>query len=84
MCKYCNFTEVNEYEQINTGTTIIEIRDGRTILHVDLYRYHSSDGSSRLNELILERCIDSESYGMTPVEDCHINIKYCPFCGEEL
>ena len=83
MCKYCEFTHVNKKvdERSNENVIIERIKDGRQVTEVSLTRYQS-DGN-RINELIVDRLIET-STGLVTVEKTHIEIKYCPFCGEEL
>lgn len=84
MCKYCSFTFTNEEEKITRGDNIIKIKDGRNLLDVYLFRYHTNDGDSRLNQIALDRCVEVETGELVDVESHVIDIKYCPFCGEEL
>lgn len=84
MCKYCKFTHVNEDngEMSNGGKRIARIRNGSYIVDLLINRYRVGD-DYRENRLILDNAVDL-SDGLHTVGDRHIEIKYCPFCGEEL
>lgn len=86
MCKYCEFTYVDEEigERSNEVKRITEIRiDDRRFIEVQLNRYRVDDGSYSNNELILDDVIKLKN-GLHTVDERHIKISYCPFCGEKL
>lgn len=86
MCKYCEFTYVDEEigERSNEVKRITEIRiDDRRFIEVQLNRYRVDDGSYSNNELILDDVIKLKN-GLHTVDERHIKINYCPFCGEKL
>ena len=84
MCKYCKFTYVSKTigERSNEVKRIARVREGHRVLDLNMHRYRTDDGHS-LNELILDDQVDLEN-GLHTVWDKHIEIKYCPFCGEKL
>lgn len=86
MCKYCEFTYVDEEigERSNEAKRITEIRiDERRFIEVQLNRYRVDDGNRSSNSLILDDAIKLRD-GIHTVEEHHIRINYCPFCGEKL
>lgn len=84
MCKYCELMYVNDYngEKSNNIKNINRIREGHHVLDLNLFRYQDGDGCNT-NELILEELIELHN-GVYTVKEEHIEIKYCPFCGEKL
>ena len=81
MCKYCKLKETKiPGELTNDYRSIGSIKDGINIFSLIMNRYKCT---SRINELMLEQsvCINGAEY---VVKTKAIQIKYCPFCGEEL
>lgn len=86
MCKYCEFTYVNEEigERSNENKDIDYFEEGPHILCLSMNRYDDGDGYP-INELILEHMVELQhTTGLHTVVDKHIPINYCPFCGEKL
>ena len=85
MCKYCKVHRESNGEVLNEVKTVALIRDGSHAFRLALNRYRDLDAPAEtaINEFILteEVCIDSF---MEDVKRLHIDIKYCPFCGEKL
>lgn len=83
MCKYCEFTYVDDEigERSNEVQDIKRIREGHYVLDLRINRYECDDYKN--TELILETSVEL-SDGLHEVMDEHINITYCPFCGEKL
>ena len=83
MCKYCEFTYVDDEigERSNEVQDIKRIREGHYVLDLRINRYECDDYKN--TELILETSVEL-SDGLHDVMDEHINITYCPFCGEKL
>lgn len=85
MCKYCEFTYVDEDtgEKSNDVKTIKRIKEGHCYYtDLNINRYQDGDGYYR-NELIIDNMVKLGD-GLHTVHEEHIDIKYCPFCGEEL
>lgn len=85
MCKYCEFTYVDDEigERSNEVQDIKRIREGHYVLDLRINRYECDDCKN--TELILETLIDLDKEdGLHIVTEEHINITYCPFCGEKL
>jgi hypothetical protein len=84
MCTYCKLEQgVTPEERLNNVPTIGELRDGHASFKLMLNRYIDDDADTRICELIIEQAIEL-SDGEYTVQEKHIPIKYCPFCGEEL
>lgn len=91
MCKYCRVKVVQEdktfVEKSNNVVPIMNIGEGHNWFEVQINRYileSDHEGESvRKNELILEQAIEIND-SLYSVQEKHITIKYCPFCGEEL
>ena len=81
MCKYCEYTYIGEHEKSNDNKDIDFIEEGHHVLHLSINRY--DDGVHSNNELILDSTVVINGHVYTIV-DKHININYCPFCGEKL
>lgn len=85
MCKYCKLKTLNKSvgEKTNESKQILKLMDGSQSFNLYLNRYVvEADGIHRA-ELSLELCANTEA-GQIFVKDKSVNIKYCPFCGEEL
>ena len=84
MCKYCEFTYVdkNNGEMSNDVKRITRIRNGSYVLDLFIHRYYNGN-DCRENELILDSAVELCD-GLHTVEERHIKINYCPFCGGEL
>ena len=84
MCKNCNFTYVNEQigEKSNDVQSIKRIRDGHSVIDLNIFRYDDGDGHNT-NKLIMDVAVEIGNNLYTVVEE-HIKINYCPFCGEKL
>ena len=84
MCKFCKTEPFNKSvnEEILTKR-IMGIKDGSQSFDLYFNRYIVKDEGIRTSslELNLDVFIDN---GMYNVKTKRIDIKYCPFCGEEL
>lgn len=85
MCKYCEMVHdvLNAY--MNEVQEIDSFRDGSMLHRLSLNRYadYDEDESEHINELILSHDVVL-SDGLHTIQEIHIPIKYCPFCGEKL
>lgn len=79
MCKYCEFTNIEELSKDNENQSIKKIVDGCITTELSLMRYQ--DGTKRVNQLVLNRYLTEGRYD---VDYHNIDIMYCPFCGEKL
>lgn len=87
MCKYCKFiNEEDDWEKENDFTIIDQIRDGRQQFALRLHRYECEDTKSTVLAMMYGIYSDhNEQYALgDELEIKEIQIKYCPFCGEEL
>jgi hypothetical protein len=90
MCKYCKYRDVREwddgtFEKANNIPRIMRVKDGHQIFELAFNRYTVDEEDHCHHELIFE-IVGKEPYTgheYTLLEK-HINIKYCPFCGERL
>jgi hypothetical protein len=83
MCKYCKMKPGIPGEWTNESRDIGSIKEGRILFVAMLNRYVTEDDDYHLGELILSHEV-MLSDGMHDVQQKHIPIKYCPFCGEKL
>ena len=84
MCNYCKLNPTGvEGEKTNDNEFIDYIKEGRYLTELSIYRYADDDDQRYLSELILSNNVVLRD-GTHTVEEKHIKIKYCPFCGEEL
>lgn len=91
MCKYCKYRDITEYddggfEKCNHNPRIMKVKDGHQIFELSLNRYTVDEEDGCNHELIFEiaaRDPYNKKYVYTILEK-HIDIKYCPFCGEKL
>lgn len=95
MCKYCKNRYVNENDEFietsNEVTKITTFRDGRNLFELQLHRYAveykgeyaTKNEDIRRCELIIEESVELNGE-IHYIKEKHINIKYCPFCGEKL
>lgn len=81
-CKYCKLNDYGDGEWNNDSQLIEKIRDGSQIFEILLNRYVLESDDNRIAELILELNVETP-HGLMSVKDRHIEIKYCPFCGEK-
>lgn len=82
MCKYCELKSTGiPGEWSNESQIIGTIKEGRIRFIAMLNRYVTEDYKE--NRLILSHEV-MLSDGMHDVQQKHIPIKYCPFCGEKL
>lgn len=83
MCKYCSYDNSisNSGECANSVPTVGKIDMGN--LHVELIFNRYECGETNNKELILELNADTDC-GYANINEKHIEIKYCPFCGEKL
>lgn len=85
MCKYCELEFIPETgEMTNNVVTIMTMKDGNRIIDLWMNRYIDEESDVRNNELIINDgvvILDGDVYS---VNEQHIKIKYCPFCGEKL
>lgn len=83
MCKYCEFTYVDKIngEMSNDVKLITSIQHGCYVLDLSIFRYRVNDRIA--NSLIMNNAVELRD-GLHTVEERHIRINYCPFCGEEL
>ena len=83
MCKYCEYDmsrpEIGEYA--NSIPSIGKLKIGKLYVELALNRYEHDDTQHK--ELIMYLNADTDS-GYTIIDEKHIKIKYCPFCGEKL
>ena len=91
MCKYCKYRDVTEYddggfEKDNLNPRIMRVKDGHQIFELSLNRYSVEDEEHCHHELIFEVAAKDPHYNgyNYTILDKHIDIKYCPFCGEKL
>lgn len=85
MCKFCYVEHINDYNnEKSNGTQVIDsLQDGHHIISVSIDRYQ--DGNCyRTNRLILDYDVTDHDGSMYSIGQKLIDIKYCPFCGEEL
>lgn len=85
MCKYCEYNHefaICDDEKHNGNQEILGLINGNQRFSVILNRYECDDDKN--TELILYYGVDSEHGDNCLVSEKHINIKYCPFCGEKL
>lgn len=83
MCKFCELSceRVVDGERINQYHIIGEIKDGRQVFEMRLWRY--IHGETHESDLLLQYGIETGD-GIRDLEEQHIKIEYCPFCGEKL
>ena len=82
MCKYCKFTYIDLDEKSNDVKRIKRIRYGKYVTDVSINRYQCDDNPT-INELIIDDAVELRD-GLYTVNETHIKINYCPFCGEKL
>lgn len=86
MCKYCKFKNEEDWEKENDFIIIDQIRDGRQQFALRLNRYECEGDKNTV--LAMHYSIyhnGTEHYELGDnLETKEIQIKYCPFCGEEL
>lgn len=82
MCKFCKFTNRYVTGEKDTYKSVLRINDGSQAFEVILFRNEQPDGK-RCSRLVLNLCVrvDNSEY---VAKEKDIEIKYCPFCGEEL
>lgn len=84
MCRYCEMIETGvPGEKTNDCVFIDTLGDGSQLFSLLFFRSADEENGYHTNELIIELGVDIDS-SVRLVKDKHINIKYCPFCGEEL
>lgn len=83
MCRYCKVKQCTPGEWSNDVQTIGLLKEGHTSFMVMLHRYVLDDDDYHKGELILSHEV-MLSDGLHDVQQKHIPIKYCPFCGEKL
>ena len=84
MCRYCKLIETGVTgEKTNDSVKIVMIQDGSQLFELRLWRYIDEENNDRENRLIIETAVDVQG-SFYPLKSSHIDIKYCPFCGEEL
>lgn len=82
MCKHCKLTKGVPGER-EAQRSIGSIKDGSLVFDVMLRRYIIDDDEYNVHEA--ELILDFSSIGCSDsLKTKHINIKYCPFCGEKL
>lgn len=81
MCNFCKMEVVNKRESSNKHRPIMGIKDGSQLFELSMNRYKVDNHKS--NNLVVDLCmmIGNDVY---PIKTKEIDIKYCPFCGEEL
>ena len=85
MCKYCELEFIPETgEKTNNVVTVMTIKDGNRIIDLWMNRYIDEERDVRNNELIINDGIVALYGDVYSVNEKHINIEYCPFCGEKL
>ena len=84
MCKYCEMIHINAEtgECHNDIPTVCEVDSGPLHAELMLNRYDDKRGF-RTNQLIVGMYVDTDA-GTSGMGSKSIEIKYCPFCGEEL
>lgn len=84
MCKYCELEFIVETgEKLNNNMPIMTITDGSRVIDLSFNRYIDEENDVYHNELIIDNAVMLDN-GAYTVNDKHIEIKYCPFCGEKL
>lgn len=84
MCKYCGLENVNEQlGEFTTDIVIDGIEDGCEMFEAIMNRYIVEKRGIHRSSLMLELSVKTGDNVYT-VKTKNINIKYCPFCGEEL
>ena len=84
MCKYCKLKEAGvPGEKSNNVMEIMKLKDGSHTLELKFNRYAIEEEDVHNNELIIDMSVDIRN-GSYTVKEKHIDIKYCPFCGEKL
>lgn len=88
-CRFCKITySIGDHEQC-TCETIVTIRDGSRRLSLDLFRsiVEGDDENeiepSRESKLVLSNDVELGDH-FESIQQFEIDIRYCPFCGEEL
>ena len=85
MCKYCKLKTLNKDvgERANNSISIARIKDGSQTFEVYLNRYILETDDIHRNILVLDHGF---TYGTNwlSLNEKSVEIKYCPFCGEEL
>lgn len=85
MCKYCKLKTLNKEigEKTNNSISIARVRDGSQTFDVYLNRYIVEVDNIHRSSLVLDHGI---TYGnnLFSLNEKYVDIKYCPFCGEEL
>lgn len=85
MCEYCKLETLNANigEKSNGCKTIGKIKDGSQIFETYLERYVVESEGVRNTYMGLELGVGIDRCEYS-VKTERIQIKYCPFCGEEL
>ena len=85
MCKFCKLKTLNEEygEKSNECKRIMHLVNGCQEFNVYLNRYIVEEDNVNRAAMILDLdvCFDDS---LLTLKEKQINIKYCPFCGEEL
>ena len=85
MCKYCAYTEVNTEigESCNGNPAVLRLDIGKTLfVDLSLNRYDAGEDGYH-KELVMDFATRLD-VGDVTIDEAHIDIKYCPFCGERL
>lgn len=85
MCKYCETKPTGALdERCNGNITLDCISDGSQIYLININTYEMKSQNNRDAELILEHAVEFNDGDILTVNEKHIKINYCPFCGEKL
>ena len=84
MCKYCKLEVIDDTgERLNNNPKFATIRDGSQHFDLSINRYIVDEDDIHRSELVMDLGVNVRGQVYT-VQEVHIPIKYCPFCGEEL
>lgn len=85
MCKYCKLKTLNKEvgEKSNEVKLITRLVDGCQEFNVYLNRYIIEEDNINRAAMILDLDVRFDGNLFT-LKEKQIDIKYCPFCGEEL
>lgn len=88
MCKYCKMTKDKVCGEKICLKRLAKVTDGFYESEIVYWKYDGRgiEGGRKEHKLILNWCakINGKNIPSTVLKSKELNIKYCPFCGEEL